>query len=367
MSKFQQNCSTLARPVHAATGATLAAYELGRSLNELSWSVQVAYLGSCDVARARVVRLLEELSTLVRRAVPDDAREDLGSAFLDASRSFEECFRTDNRSEQLWQAAEEVERWSAGGGESLRESREAECRLLLLAVGGFAPGLRLRSVGAMDAAAAKALELGETVDQALRPAPAYRFLYDPLQPVGQPPGIFCNHVPAAGSLDLPPTWHALVEERWAEWQAAAGNALPGVIVRPRWLTLTPDQLILKVDAAVRRALAVTVEPALATGQSRNTESPWHGVPAEGTADWMDNYVQFGDVLLVVDVPRATLSTACSTDKIKSVQRGRSRFVHAADFMRWKLEQERKREAAGGVAPSAAVHDEFRSRKIAKKS
>lgn len=317
----------------------LKAYELGRMFNELSWNVQLAYLGSCDFARDRANSLIEDLSIRVQPLLPHHVRTQMGAAFVDAGRCFENQFHLSERTEQLWQAADEMHRPVDAGAETLEESREATCRILLLPVVGTSPGLRNSTYDLLNTVAKSAFELGEAVDEGIRPSPAYRWMYDSSTLGHSALDVIYNQIPAPGTVKLPPTWRRQVEQRCSELAEATGGSFQlGSL--PKWRTSNQRLLVKKVDAVLRRGIESVATSPPPVAADPISGSPAHLCP-ERSRNNLDGYVTLAQIVQVVDVGKPTLLKACKAGHVRSIKEGSKRYVHASDALLWKLDRNSK--------------------------
>jgi hypothetical protein len=269
-------------------------FAIGRRLNELRWSAEVAYLVGGEAETRLAIKLMRELAVDVRRIVADEARERLARQFQDAAETFAAVFASPYRGDAIADAESDAAAAEWATDEPQNLVRRDLCRRLLRAIDFVAPNLShdVRSASACPALA-KAVRLGEVVDQGLRPAESFRHMYRPTPaPVSvetvaavrypdaipfaaavaqgyfdaAPAPVLFSRVPGPGSVPLDSGWWKLVEQTFIEMREVVGPSLPAGVIDTAALGDGPEDGA-EPGAAVERLITVVADRLRPTGDT----------------------------------------------------------------------------------------------------
>jgi hypothetical protein len=153
-------------------------YRVGQLLNQINWHAQQAWLLVDDQHASKVEMLLDELSLAARAAVPEPARASVEAVILSHGDWWGEGFdHPVHHNEHLLNVNETIRDTYACQDVDIAKVR-ADALAHIFPI-DFHTALRDTCIRHLLAEQIPLLELGERVDQGLRPAGVSAWLYDP--------------------------------------------------------------------------------------------------------------------------------------------------------------------------------------------
>jgi hypothetical protein len=224
---------------YGATLSLLAAYDVGRLLNQLSWNLQhAALLGKpehYDQADAILIELQTQFRVflLFQNFTERTAKEE--------HQKWRQFHGSEAHAEMLFRLNEEIQ-WCMNDGSTLEDARKA-----VLADKNWLPTWKLIREDVLYMLVARdelklAFDLGEYIDGLLRPADAYAFLYDDAGEEGvadwcSDQCFLANHSRLEGEIEPEENWRQHLQCLWDE--ARIPHPLPPL---PDDATLSNEQL-----------------------------------------------------------------------------------------------------------------------------
>jgi hypothetical protein len=239
-------------------------YRVGRLLNEIAWHAQQAWLLVDSQHADRVEQLLDDLSLEARSALPEPARKGVEADIVRHRDWWGRGFgHPDHHRQDLLAVNERIDETLASPDVGIARARAEVLRHSFPV--GFHASLREVVEGHLVEDEIPLLNLGEVVDQGIRPADVSAWLYDPgIEPEELPitsPGqreprwYVANLGREPGELPPDRRWPARIRQLWRE--ARLAGELPADVL-PDANNLDREAIprcVEAVDAAIRHALS----------------------------------------------------------------------------------------------------------------
>jgi hypothetical protein len=281
-------------------------YRVGRLLNEIDWHAQQAWLLINYQHADRVEQLLADLSLEARAAVPESSRAGVEAAIVRHRDWWRREFdHLEHHHQTLLAVNERINEILADPDVDIHIAQARAEALDHIFPVGFHTSLREAVVGFLLLGEIPLLNLGEGVDQGIRPAGVSEWLYEPdIKPdpprtrfPGQrePPWYVANRGREPGELNPDSRWPARVRALWREARIP-GELSAGIL--PNAENLDQEGIprcVEAVDAAIRHALSPLAM----------VRAPAPEGPARVVIDWESHTVTVdGRLLSRVDNPPA---------------------------------------------------------------